>query len=96
MVALLGSALSTSQERLLTEPFERAILMLDGDAAGRAASRVISTRLSETCCVVVIDVPEGAQPDQLPFAAIQDLIHRAAPEVSIERRARLVAVAGID
>ena len=79
-VALMGSALSPSQERLLTERFERAILMLDGDAAGRAATRVISTRLSENCSVVVIDVPEGAQPDQLPFAVIQDLVHRAAPE----------------
>jgi len=80
VVALMGSALSASQERLLTERFERAILMLDGDAAGRAASRAIGTRLSEKCSVVVIDVPAGAQPDQLPFAVIRNLVHRAAPE----------------
>ena len=80
VVALMGSALSASQERLLTERFERAILVLDGDAAGRAASRAISTRLSEKCSVVVIDVPEGMQPDQLPFAVIRNSVHRAAPE----------------
>jgi DNA primase len=80
VVALMGWAFSASQERLLTERFERAILVLDGDAAGRAASRAISTRLSEKCSVVVIDVPEGMQPDQLPFAVIRNLVHRAAPE----------------
>lgn len=78
--ALMGSALSASQERLLTERFERVILMLDGDAAGRAASRAIRARLCEKCSVAVIDVPEGAQPDQLPFAAIGNLVHRATPE----------------
>ena len=77
VVALMGSALSGSQERVLMERFERVILMLDGDAAGRAASRVISARLSEKCPVVLVEVPEGAQPDQLSPAAIQDLILRA-------------------
>jgi DNA primase len=81
VVALMGAALSARQERLLTERFEGAILMLDGDAAGRTASREISTRLREKCSVAVINVPEGAQPDHLPFAVIQNLVHRATLEI---------------
>jgi DNA primase len=77
VVALMGSSLSTSQERVLTERFERVVLMLDGDPAGRAASRAISTRLSGKCPAVVINVPEGAQPDQLSATAIQDIILQA-------------------
>jgi DNA primase len=77
VVALMGSSLSASQERVLVERFERVFLMLDGDAAGRAASRVISTRLSETCCVALVNVPEGKQPDQLSPTIIQDLILQA-------------------
>jgi len=77
VVALMGSALSANQERVLTGRFERVILMLDGDAAGRAASQVIGTRLSAKCSVVLVHVPEGMQPDQLPSAAIQELIFQA-------------------
>jgi DNA primase len=77
VVALMGSSLSASQERLLGERFERVLLMLDGDATGRAASRVISTRLSEKCSVALVNVPEGAQPDQLSPTVIQDLIVQA-------------------
>lgn len=74
VVALMGSSLSASQERVLTERFERVVVMLDGDAAGHAGSRAISTRLSAKCPVVVINMPEGAQPDQLSPTAIQDMI----------------------
>jgi len=77
VVALMGSCLSTSQERVLAERFERVLLMLDGDAAGRAASRVIRTRLCEKCSVALVNVPEGAQPDQLSLTVIQDLIFEA-------------------
>jgi DNA primase len=78
VVALMGSALSANQERVLTERYEQVILMLDGDAAGRAASQVIGARLSERCSVVRVQVPEGTQPDQLSSAAIQELIFQAA------------------
>jgi DNA primase len=79
----MGSSLSMIQETLLTERFERVVLMLDGDAAGRAASRAISSRLSEKCSVVLVNVPEHAQPDQLSPTAIQDLILQVAPARSI-------------
>ncbi len=74
VVALMGCALSTQQERMLLERFERVALMLDGDAAGRAASRTLSARLSRQCFVSVIGLPDGAQPDQLTPAAIGRLL----------------------
>lgn len=80
VVALMGSSLSPAQERLLLDRFERVVLMLDGDEAGRAASRVIARRLSERGPAAVVRVPAGWQPDQLPAAAIQQLLRPyAAP-----------------
>ena len=83
VVALMGTSLSASQERVLTGRFERVVLMLDGDAAGRAGSRAISTQLSGKCTVAVANVPDGEQPDQLVPAAIQNLILQATHEGSV-------------
>jgi DNA primase len=74
VVALMGSSLSAEQENALLAAFERVALLLDGDAAGRAASRAIATRLSSRCWVAEIQVPDGAQPDQLSLVAIQQLL----------------------
>jgi DNA primase len=74
VVALMGSSLSMEQERQLLQRFDQIILMLDGDEAGRAASRVISSRLSGKGSVVVVQTPDGAQPDQLEPAAVRRLI----------------------
>lgn len=74
VVALMGSSLSASQEQVLTGRFDRVILMLDGDTAGRTASHSISARLSAKCFVALVHVPEGMQPDQLSPKAIQELI----------------------
>ena len=82
VVALMGTALSASQGRVLTGRFERVVVMLDGDAAGRAGIRAISTQLSGKCKVAVANVPDGEQPDQLAPATIQDLILRATHERS--------------
>ena len=79
VVALMGSSLSPSQQRLLLDRFERVVLMLDGDEAGRSASRAIASRLFERGPAVVW-VPAGSQPDHLPVAAIQQLLRPyAAP-----------------
>ena len=74
VVALMGSSLSAAQETALLERFDRVILLLDGDAAGRAASRTMAARLSGRCLVSVVPIPDGAQPDQLSLAAIQQLV----------------------
>jgi DNA primase len=74
VVALMGSSLSAAQESGLLGHFERILLMLDGDAAGQAASRAIAARLSGRCSMQVVAVPDGSQPDQLPSATIWQLL----------------------
>ena len=74
VVGLMGCVLSEGQEKLLLERFQAALLMLDGDQAGREASRAIAARLSKNCSVGVVRVPDGAQPDQLPPEVIQRLL----------------------
>jgi DNA primase len=83
VVALMGTSLSAREERVLTGRFERIVLMLDGDTAGRAGSRAISARLSGKCAVAVANVPDGEQPDHLAPTAIQDLILQATHEGSV-------------
>ena len=83
VVALMGTSLSARQERVLTGRFERIVLMLDGDTAGRAGSRAINSKLSGKCTVAVANVPDGEQPDQLAPTAIQDLILQATHEGSV-------------
>ena len=73
-VALMGSSLSLEQERVLVGRFERVMLMLDGDATGQAATRVIRARLAGRCHVVVVPVPDGMQPDQLAPTVVANLL----------------------
>jgi DNA primase len=73
-VALMGSSLSAAQESGLRRHFEGIVLMLDGDAAGRAASEAIAARLSGWRSVQVARVPDGSQPDQLSPSAIRQLL----------------------
>jgi len=63
---------------VLLERFQTVLLMLDGDQAGREASRAVAARLSKKCSVGVVRVPDGAQPDQLPPEVIRRL--RECPE----------------
>jgi DNA primase len=65
VVALMGSALSASQQRLLLDRFPRVILMLDGDAAGRRATAEITARLLPHCSVQAIHLASDTQPDQM-------------------------------
>lgn len=74
VVALMGSSLSAAQESGLLRHFERILLMLDGDAAGQAASRAIAARLAGRCSVRVVEAPDGSQPDQMSSAAIRQLL----------------------
>jgi DNA primase len=74
VVALMGTTLSDYQARLLLERFAEAVLMLDGDAAGRRASRIIARRLSAVMAVTTATVPAGRQPDQMSSEEIQQLL----------------------
>jgi DNA primase len=65
VVALMGSALYQSQQRLLLDRFQRVILMLDGDAAGQRATADITARLLPHCSVQAIHLASHTQPDQM-------------------------------
>jgi DNA primase len=74
VVALMGSTISDQQAALLATHFSRAVLMLDGDQAGRHGSGVIADRLHDRMDVAVIHLGEGRQPDQLASKEINQLI----------------------
>jgi DNA primase len=78
VVALMGVALSDSQRSLLARHFRQIVLMLDGDAAGRQASAVISAKLSAYCPVRVVELAEGSQPDQLSGDLLRQLFKKEA------------------
>jgi 5S rRNA maturation endonuclease (ribonuclease M5) len=76
VVALMGSALYESQERLLLERFQRVVLMLDGDAAGRRATAEMTARLRPHCSVQVVSLPLATQPDQITSAEVWHVLRR--------------------
>jgi DNA primase len=70
VVALMGSALSDRQRKLLAQ-FARVILLLDGDDAGREGARTIALRLATRTFVKIIELPSGEQPDRLSTEQIK-------------------------
>jgi DNA primase len=86
VVALMGSSLSDTQAGLLQKHFRHAVLMLDGDPAGRAATEAISRRLSQIMEVEPIHLMPGVQPDQLaPKEMNETLSGHLRPAKSRER-----------
>jgi DNA primase len=76
VVALMGSTLSARQAELLMHAFDRVLLMLDGDEAGRQGTAMITRTLAPRMPVSVITLGEGAQPDQLAPEQVYHLIGR--------------------
>lgn len=74
VVALMGCTMSDQQADLLTRRFRQAVLMLDGDEAGRRGSAAIARRLAERIRVQVVDLPDGVQPDQMASKEITQLV----------------------
>jgi DNA primase len=64
-VAIMGSSMSATQEKLLATHFTAAWLMFDGDDAGRNATREILTRLARIIFARVVALADGVQPDML-------------------------------
>jgi DNA primase len=64
-VALMGSVLYALPQRALLQRFQRVVLMLDGDAAGRRATADIAAQLRAYCSVGIVRLPEQRQPDQM-------------------------------
>src|SRR5215831_10352986 len=70
----LGSAQSVPQ----------VLLVLDGDVAGRKATKIIAPKLRPRCPVHVVELPVSVQPDQLSMQEIREIL---AP--TIQRRLSL-------
>lgn len=65
VVALMGCSFSRRQTDLLEQHFSEALLLLDGDKAGRTASATIAAQLVSKLSTRIVNVPDGTQPDQL-------------------------------
>jgi len=83
VVALMGVTCSERQRELLAGTFPRVVLLLDGDAAGRAASGRIAKNLRPVSAVTEVLLERGVQPDQMPVDEIRQLLAGA------ERRQRI-------
>ena len=75
VVALMGASLSDRQSELLHRYFRELVVMLDGDEAGRRASRVLATRWPAAHTAWV---PAGRQPDQLSSEDIKRIVRSAS------------------
>jgi DNA primase len=75
VVALMGASVSDRQSELLERYFRELVVMLDGDEAGRRASRVLAARWP---AAYMASVPAGRQPDQLSSEEIERILCRAS------------------
>ena len=73
-VALMGCSLSEQQERLLVERFQIAVLLLDGDEAGKLGTDECLLRLGRRMWVKAVVVPEGKQPDKLSVEELRGVM----------------------
>jgi len=72
--ALMGSKLSDRQADLIGTYFDRVILMLDADEAGKAATSAAATTFSSILAVQIVELASGTQPDQLASEEINQLL----------------------
>ncbi len=75
VVALMGASLSDRQSELLHTYFRELVVMLDGDEAGRRASRMLAARWPTA---YMAWVPAGCQPDQLSSEGIERILRSAS------------------
>ena len=81
VAALMGSKLSLRQAHLIETYFGQAILMLDADEAGKAASAAAATALCSILAVQIVELALGTQPDQLTSEEIKQLLAGPIHEV---------------
>jgi DNA primase len=74
VAALMGSKLSDRQAELIGTYFDEVILMLDADAAGKAATAAAGAALSAILSVRFVELTSGTQPDQLAAEEINELL----------------------
>ena len=73
-VALMGCSMSAHQEDALCRLFQKVVIMLDGDEAGRGAAAEIAARLQKRMWVRVVTIPENRQPDELSRDEVEILL----------------------
>ncbi len=76
VVGLMGATLSSAQADLLCAHFHRVILMLDGDAAGRAGTTTSHQALADRIETIPLFLDDHTQPDSLSDAAIGERLDR--------------------
>ena len=74
VVALMGARLSRAQKEPLTGRFSKIVLLLDGDATGRAATTQIAGSLASASAVTELLLPPGVQPDQMAADQIRRVL----------------------
>jgi DNA primase len=77
VAALMGARLSEAQKEMLTGRFSKVVLLLDGDATGRAATAQIARDLAPACAVTPLQLPPGVQPDQMTAGHIRQVLEGA-------------------
>lgn len=77
-VALLGVHLSAAQRELLAR-HPRVVLVLDGDLAGREAVQRIRHELSALTQAVIVNLPDGRDPDDLDDPTLLALVSGLFP-----------------
>lgn len=70
----MGCSMSEAQEELLAKYFKSALLMLDGDVAGRTAEAECVARIGQRIWVKSANVPKDTQPGQLSAEEIHQLL----------------------
>jgi DNA primase len=86
VAALMGSNLSERQTSLVGTYFDQAILMLDGDEAGKAATASAADALSSHIAVQIAELASGSQPDQLASREINQLLGGLSHDLSSQDR----------
>jgi DNA primase len=88
VVALMGTTLTQPQLEKLAANFESAVLMLDGDGPGRAASVKVADQLGRRIAVRVLTPPDGKQPDQLSAAEMRQILSAREPRPGMDPEAK--------
>ncbi len=86
VAALMGSNLSERQTNLVGTYFDRAILMLDGDKAGKAATVSAADALSARIEVQIVELASESQPDQLASKEINQFLGGLSHDLSSQER----------
>jgi len=71
VVALMGTSIGDAQVALLKrQGVKSALVLLDGDDPGRAASEAVGLTLARHLFTQIVELPDGAAPDEMPEHAL--------------------------